>query len=79
VQLAASPQLLDVTAGKWLNVPYLIEVVEETKLYKYQVRNFANLEEANLAKEKLRQVGFNDAFVVAYQNGKRVDPKSLVK
>ncbi len=79
VQLAASPQLLDVTAGKWMSVPYLIEVVEESKLYKYQVRNFASLEEANFAKDKLRQVGFNDAFVVAYQNGKRVDPKGLIK
>lgn len=75
VQLAASPQLLDVTEGRWMKVPFLIEVVEENKLFKYQVRSFASLDEANDMREKLRQIGFNDAFVVAYLNGKRVDPK----
>jgi N-acetylmuramoyl-L-alanine amidase len=77
VQLAASPELLDVTSGKWAKIEFLIEVVTEGNLYKYQVRNFASLEEADLAKQKLRAAGFNDAFVVAYQNGKRVDPKKL--
>ncbi len=72
VQLAASPKLLDVSKGAWLQVEYLLEVVEEDKLYKYQVRTFATLEEANRAKNKLRSMGFNDAFVVGYQNGKRV-------
>jgi N-acetylmuramoyl-L-alanine amidase len=72
VQLAASPSLIDITQGKWKNVDYLIEVVQEGNLYKYQVRNFATLGEANSAKQKLRAIGFNDAFVAAYQNGQRI-------
>lgn len=75
VQLAASPNPLNVSQGKWSNVDYLIEVIEENRLFKYQVRNFATLEDANLAKQKLRSLGFGDAFVVAYQNGQRVNPR----
>ncbi len=72
VQLAASPSLLDISQGKWSKVEYLIEVVKEDNLYKYQVRNFATSGEANSVKQKLRAIGFNDAFVAAYQNGQRV-------
>ncbi|MBI5914369.1 MAG: N-acetylmuramoyl-L-alanine amidase [Bacteroidetes bacterium] len=72
VQLAASPTHFDTSTGKWAKVEYLIEVTEENNLFKYQVRNFATLEAANSAKQKLRSLGFNDAFVAYYQNGKRV-------
>jgi hypothetical protein len=79
IQLAASPALIDVSAGKWSKIEYLVEIVEENKLYKYQVRNFATPEEAEQARKKLRATGFNDAFVVAYQNGVRVDPSKIKK
>ncbi len=74
VQLAASQKLLDVTTGKWAKLEYLIEVVTEYGLYKYQVRNFATQNEADAAKQKLRAIGFSDAFTVGYQNGIRVYP-----
>jgi N-acetylmuramoyl-L-alanine amidase len=74
VQLAASPKLLDVTFGKWTKTENLIEVVKEDGLFKYQVRNFASLSEADAVKLKLRSIGFIDAFIVGYQNGKRVYP-----
>lgn len=77
VQLAASPSLIDLSRGKWSNVDYLIEVVEEDRLFKYQVCNFATLEDANQAKLKLRSLGFSDAFVVAYQNGQRTYPGQI--
>lgn len=72
VQLAASPKQLDVNSGKWARVDYLIQVIEENGLYKYQVVNFATQEEANDAKTKLRALGFSDAFVVNYRNGIRI-------
>ncbi|MFQ5446665.1 MAG: N-acetylmuramoyl-L-alanine amidase [Saprospiraceae bacterium] len=77
VQLAASPKLLEVTKGRWRNVKYLIEVVKEDRLYKYQVRNFAALSEANVIKKELRAIGFNDAFVVAYKNGVKMNPRDV--
>lgn len=72
VQLAASPKLLDVNQGKWTKVEYLIQVIEEKGLYKYQVVNFATESEALEVKAKLRALGFSDAFVVVYQNGERI-------
>ncbi len=77
VQLAASPKLLDVGTGKWASVKQTIEVVKEGSLFKYQVRNFATLEKAEALKSQLRSKGFSDAFVVAYKNGKRIDPRKL--
>jgi N-acetylmuramoyl-L-alanine amidase len=72
VQLAASPKRLDVSSGKWSEVEYLIQVIEENGLFKYQVVNFATQEDASTAKTKLRAKGFSDAFVVTYQNGVRI-------
>lgn len=72
VQLAASPKRLDISTGKWADVDYLIQVIEENGLFKYQVVNFATQEDASIAKTKLRAKGFSDAFVVTYQNGIRL-------
>jgi len=72
VQLAASPKQLNLNKGKWKDTLYLIEVVKEGGLFKYQARSFNSLEEAQQAKQILRQRGFTDAFVVAYQQGRRI-------
>ncbi|HFA47862.1 MAG TPA: N-acetylmuramoyl-L-alanine amidase [Bacteroidetes bacterium] len=77
VQLAASPSRLNVSSGKWSRLDQSVEVVKEGSLYKYQVRNFATLNSANEAKTKLRAKGFRDAFVIAYKNGERIDPRKL--
>jgi N-acetylmuramoyl-L-alanine amidase len=72
VQLAASPYVLNTNTPKWQNTGYLIEIIQEQDLYKYQARKIANLHEAMEAKAILRQRGFSDAFIVAYQNGQRI-------
>lgn len=74
IQLAASPQLLDVSQGKWKKIHQTVEVISEGKLYKYQVRNFATFEEADRVRRDLRGKGFNDAYLVAYKNGQKVNP-----
>jgi N-acetylmuramoyl-L-alanine amidase len=72
VQLAASPYVLNTNTPKWQNTGYLIEVIQELDLYKYQARKILSLHEALEAKAILRQRGFSDAFIVAYQNGQRI-------
>ena len=72
VQLAASPSPLNTNTAKWQNLGYLIEITLENKLYKYQARNFPSIQEAIIAKRRLQNKGFKDAFVVSYKNGKRI-------
>ncbi len=74
VQLAASPSRMDTSKGKWTNVNYFVEEIQENNLFKYQVRYFETQDEANEAKQKLRSMGFNDAFSTAYRNGQRLAP-----
>lgn len=79
VQLAASPQPLDTGASKWKNLNYLVEIVMEDNLYKYQARNFRNINQAYEARLVLQQKGFSDAFIVAYKDGKRVPVEQAKK
>lgn len=72
VQLAASSKPVDTSNNKWRDTGYLIEVVQEDNLYKYQARNFSNLQQAFEARLLLQARGFPDAFIVAYKNGKRI-------
>ncbi|RMG80070.1 MAG: SPOR domain-containing protein, partial [Bacteroidetes bacterium] len=73
VQLAASPRPIDIRKGKWAGLPYTIEVIEEGRLNKYQISRFQSFESANAVRKELQHLGFKDAFVVAYQNGRRID------
>jgi hypothetical protein len=43
-----------------------------TGLTRYSAGEFTNFAEANFARDEIRGIGYRDAFVVAYRNGKRV-------
>ena len=72
VQLSANARPLDTSESKWRNTGYLIEVVREDNLYKYQARNFSTLQQAFEARLLLQSRGFPDAFIVAYKKGQRI-------
>ena len=72
VQLAASPRPLNTSEQRWKSTGYLIEVIKENNLYKYQARNFASLQSAFEARLLLQAKGFPDAFIVAYKDGQRI-------
>jgi len=75
VLLAASPKLVDTDKGPWLNVPYSVQVIKDGSNFKYMAVGFENFEAAVSAKSELRKIGFKEAFLVAYQGGKRIDMK----
>ena len=72
VQLAALPIPANVKTSEWQQIEYMVEVIREDNLYKYQARGFESYYQAEQAKTKLQYAGFPTAFVIAYQNGKKV-------
>lgn len=72
VQLSAASRPADTSHSKWRDTGYLIEVVQEDNLFKYQARNFLTLQQAFEARLLLQARGFPDAFIVAYKNGQRI-------
>ncbi len=77
VQLMASPREEDLNLPKWRNTGYLIQVVREKGLYKYQAVSFESLAAAREACADLKKRGFSDAFVVAYRGKERVPLSSV--
>lgn len=73
VQLAASPAPLNLNTARWQNVGGMVEEIQEAQYFKYQVRNFNTFEEAENVRQYMQTRGFADCFVVAYQNGQRID------
>ncbi|MEM1321522.1 MAG: N-acetylmuramoyl-L-alanine amidase [Bacteroidota bacterium] len=72
VMMLSSEQLINTKKGKWKQVAFSIEVKEEEGSYKYLAFGFDSFDEALKAKNKLRQQGFKEAFVVAYQGSERL-------
>ena len=72
IQIAASRQkpLSNTTSGVWKDVGQY-EVLEEAGLFKYLTGNFRSLSQAIEEKQRLRALGFNGAFIVAYINEMR--------
>jgi len=78
IQLAASSQPLSAGSNPFSRVGNPVEVIIEDGLYKYQVLQIKSYREGAEMVELLRMKGFIDAFLVAYQEGKRVElPEEL--
>jgi N-acetylmuramoyl-L-alanine amidase len=72
VQIQTSDKPLNLSSNQFNGLE--VFEVKEGSLYKYQVGNFENdFIEANKFKNELRSSGFPYAFVVAYENGVRLD------
>lgn len=51
----------------------------ENGMYKYTVGNVSTYEQSVLIKQKVRNMGFQDAFVVAFSNGRRIPVKEALQ
>jgi N-acetylmuramoyl-L-alanine amidase len=78
VQFLSSPKLLKVNAPelkKFSRTEYYIYNAE----YRYTVGKTMSFEEAKANMRKVQALGFKDAFIVAFENGKRIDLKDAIK
>jgi N-acetylmuramoyl-L-alanine amidase len=47
--------------------------------YRYTVGKTLSFEEAKANMRKVQDLGYKDAFIVAFENGKRIDLKDAIK
>jgi N-acetylmuramoyl-L-alanine amidase len=78
VQFLSSPKLLKEHAPelkKFSRTEYYLYNAE----YRYTAGKTLSFEEAKANMRKVQALGFKDAFVVAFENGKRIDLKDAIK
>jgi N-acetylmuramoyl-L-alanine amidase len=78
VQFLTSPKLLKVNASelkRFSKTEYYIYNAE----YRYTVGKTLSFEEAKANMRKVQDLGYKDAFIVAFENGKRIDLKDAIK
>ena len=71
VQLMSSDKPIPLKSEQLKNVESPGEYMENG-IYKYTAGHCTTIAEANYLKQKLRKIGFPDAFVIAMQDGKRI-------
>lgn len=79
VLLEVTDRMADTQQSKWKELNYSIQVLKEGNTIQYLAIGFESYEEATIAKNNLRKTGFEEAFVVAYQNGIRIKMEEALK
>lgn len=72
IQLAAGPTAPSPAEAKWKNFPFALDVNQEDNLYKIRTQAYTDYQEANQVRIRCKELGFADAFIVAFKDGKRV-------
>ena len=78
VQILSSGIPLSTNSPKFKGIKNIWEY-KDGVLYKYTVGNNKDLKSASVLQSELRKKGFGDAFVVAFQNGKRIPMRKALK
>ena len=71
VQIATSSQKKELIPENFNGIEN-VTYYEAGGIYRYTVGNEKNIEAANILQLKLKEKGFTDAFIVAFNNGKRI-------
>jgi gas vesicle protein len=71
VQVLSSENSLE-SNSPWFKGLKNVWVYKENDLYKYTIGNKRDIQSASALQSELRKKGFSDAFVVAFQNEKRI-------
>jgi N-acetylmuramoyl-L-alanine amidase len=74
VQFYASPKKLPLTDTRFKNIKDL-SYYDHNGMHKYTSGNFSSRSQANEFKNKMRSEGYSDAFVVVFNNNKRISLK----
>jgi N-acetylmuramoyl-L-alanine amidase len=72
IQILSSPKPLDRKSSDFKGLARVDEY-KQNGVYKYLAGSTTSYKEARRMQEKLRGMGFKDAFVIAFENGERID------
>lgn len=72
VLILKTPDPASVRQMPWEKVRDLIEIKKTQSTYAYFATGFQSYQDAARSKDNLRALGFTEAFVVAFQDGKRI-------
>ncbi|OYT12129.1 MAG: hypothetical protein B6I18_01755 [Bacteroidetes bacterium 4572_112] len=78
VQIAAFKKPIPQNTFKGIT-PISAETIPNSAFTRYLAGIFVNIDDASAAKKTIRSVGYKDAFIVAYYNGKRVSMATVRK
>jgi len=71
IQLAVSPDKISISSPRFRGVKG-VEIYHHNGMYKYTYGEEYSLDKAVQLQERMKAMGFTDAFVVAFQKGKRI-------
>ena len=77
VQIATSTTELETASYNFKGMKD-VEKVKSGKYFKYIVGNYQTVGEAKKRQDEVREKGYKTAFVIAYENGKRVDLQKAI-
>ncbi|MFZ5553875.1 MAG: N-acetylmuramoyl-L-alanine amidase [Bacteroidota bacterium] len=72
VQIATSSDPLEITAENFKGLT-AVEVYQHNNIYKYTYGKSNNFDEAKKLMSEARDKGYKNAFIIKFQNGKRID------
>lgn len=72
IQILSSPKQLNKNSADFKGIRN-IEEYKQNGVYKYLAGCTSGYKEAKSNQEKLKEMGFKDAFIVAFENGQRID------
>ncbi len=56
-----------------------VDRIESGSKYKYIVGNYSTIEKAKIRQAEVRKIGYESAFVIAFENGKRLDLQKAIE
>jgi N-acetylmuramoyl-L-alanine amidase len=74
IQITNSSKKIPINSPKFNGINK-VEELEEDKSFKYLTGNYKTMEEAFNEQRRIRKQGFEDAFTVAFSNGKKISIK----
>ncbi len=78
VQFLTSPRKIELSDARFSKVQS-VEMYEHNGLFKYTSGNFSTANIAQKHQQQLKQQGYRDAFVVAFENSKRISMEEAQK